>query len=206
MPCFYGVPGFFHRLSGLWSSLFLSLHAVFSQSTAVPSLSPCSKPHYLAHNPLPNRWLTTKAGMLQCRPGVQFLLVLPSTDNLLHPSLIPCRSFSVSAYFPTVREFFWVQEPPLTFSFPPGLLAPFLIPLFFFSSFFHPTRLWDNFSCRFRCLKFSASVQQVLYENFSICRCIPDVLVRSDEFCILLFHCLDSSPDIGILIDIALKL
>ena len=88
-----------------------------------------------------------------------------------------------------------MQRPPLPFSFLPGLLVPFLIPLFFFSSFFHPTQLLGDFSCPFTILRSSANVQQVLYENCSICRCILDVLVRSDEFCILLFRHLDSSPN-----------
>ena len=48
-------------------------------------------------------------------------------------------------------------------------------------------------SCPFRCPKSSANVQQVLCENRSICRCILDVLVRRDKFCILLFCHLDSS-------------
>ena len=55
---------------------------------------------------------------------------LPSTDYLLHSPLIPWRSLSVPADFPTVRGFFWVWKTLLTFSFPLGLLilfdSPFL--------------------------------------------------------------------------------
>ena len=39
-----GILGFFCRCSQLWSSLLLSLQAAFSQSKAVSSLGPCSKP------------------------------------------------------------------------------------------------------------------------------------------------------------------
>ena len=118
--------------------------------------------------------------------------VLPSTDHLLCSPLIPWRSIFVPADFPTLREFFWVWGPPLTFSFLPGLLVPFLTPLFCFS-FFCPTRLQGDFSCPSGCPKSSANVQQVLWENCSIYRCILDVPVMSDEFHILLFHHLDSS-------------
>ena len=43
------------------------------------------------------------------------------------------------------------------------------------------------FFCPFWCLKSSASVQEELCENCSICSCILDVLMRRDEFHILLF-------------------
>ena len=81
-----------------------------------------------------------------------------------------------------------MRGPPLTFNFLPGLLVPFLIPLFPFSSFLHP----------FRCWKSSTNVQQVLYENCSICRCILGVLARSYKFRILLFCHLNSFP-LGVL-------
>lgn len=50
-----------------------------------------------------------------------------------------------------------------------------------------------RFFCPFRCARSSASVQQALCENRSICRCVLDVLVRRGEFLILFCH-LDSSP------------
>ena len=96
------------------------------------------------------------------------------------------------SYFPHREGVFWVQGPLFTFSLPPGLLVPFLIPLFFFS-FFRPTQLWGVFSCPFGCAKSSTDVQHVLCENCSICRCILDILVRRDDFPILLFYHLDSS-------------
>ena len=138
--------------------------------------------------PFCNRWLIIQAGM--CRAVVDhvcsFYFVLPSTDHLLRSPFILWRSFSVPADFPTVMEFFLVWDPPLTFSFPPGLLVPFWIPLFFLSSFFHS----------FRCPKSSANVQQVPCGNCSVCRWILCVFVRSDEFHILLVCHLDYSPPV----------
>ena len=52
---------------------------------------------------------------------------------------------------------------------------------FLFSSFFHS----------FRCPKSTTTVQQELYGNYSICKCVFDELVRSDKFRILLFCHLD---------------
>ena len=111
MPCFYGVPGFFCKLSWLWSSLFLSLQAVFSQPTAVPALGPPSKPHFLApSSPLPPQQVTHNSvwNAQSCR--VYYVcssyFVLPSTDWLLRSPLILRRSFSIPADFPTMREFF----------------------------------------------------------------------------------------------------
>ena len=108
-PCFYGVPGFFQRLSRLWSSLLLSLQAVFSQPTAVPSLGPCSKPHFPAPSP-PSQPVTHDSGWNVQNCSVDHAcssyFVLPSTDHLRCSPLIPQRSFSVPADFPTVREIF----------------------------------------------------------------------------------------------------
>ena len=74
--------------------------------------------------------------------------------------------------------------------------------LLFLSFFFHPTQLYGDTSCAFSCLRSSASVQQVLCENCSICRCILDAFVGKDELHILLLLCrledlliLESSPD-----------
>ena len=61
MPCFCGVPGFFCRHSPLWSSLLLSLQAVFSQPIAVPSLGLHSKPHFPAPSP-PSQQVTHNSG------------------------------------------------------------------------------------------------------------------------------------------------
>ena len=66
-PCFYGISGFFCRLIQLWSFLLLSLQAVFSQPTAVPSLGPHCKPHFPAPNPLLQQ-VTRDSGM--CRAVV----------------------------------------------------------------------------------------------------------------------------------------
>ena len=66
--------------------------------------------------------------------------------------------------------------------------VPFLLPLLFLfpSSFFHLTQLCQDLSYLFRCLRSSASVQQVLCENCSICRYILDEFVRRDELRVLL--------------------
>ena len=83
MPCFYGVPGFFCRLSRLWNSLLLSLLAVFSQPTAVPSLGPCSKPHFPAPRP-PLQQVTHNSGWnaqsYGVDPACSTYFVLPPTD------------------------------------------------------------------------------------------------------------------------------
>ena len=126
MSCFYGISDFFHRLSWLWSSLLLSLQAVFSQPTAVPSLGSCSKPHFPEPSPV-SQQATHDSGWNAQSYSVDHAcssyFVLPSTDHLLHSPLIPWKSFSVPADFPTVREFFWVWGPPLIFSFLPVLLS-----------------------------------------------------------------------------------
>ena len=107
--CFYGVPGFFHKLSQSWSSLLLSLQAVFSQPTAVPSLGLRSKPHFPALSAPPQQethdsgWDAQRCSADHARRSY---LVLPYTGRQLHSLLIPQRSFSVPADMPTVREFF----------------------------------------------------------------------------------------------------
>ena len=96
------------------------------------------------------------------------------------------RSLSTPADYPTVRAFFPFLPTVTHLAFSD----------FFFLSFFHPTWLQGDFSCLFRCPKTSVNVQQVLCENWSICRCILDVVVRKDGFCVLLFHHLDDSCNI----------
>ena len=196
MPCFCGVPGFFCRHSPLWSSLLLSLQAVFSQPIAVPSLGLHSKPHFPAPSP-PSQQVTHNSGWnaqsWDVDPACHSYFVLPSTDLPLRSPLIPWRSFSVPVDFPTVREFFWVWGPPFTFSFLPGCWS-----LFWYSFFLSFVLLGCEgiFLALLGVQKSSANVQHVLYENCSICRCLLDVLVRSDEFHILLFHHLDCSSRI----------
>ena len=85
-------PGFFRRLSQLWSSLFLSLQSVFSQPTAVSSLGLCSKPHFPAPSP-PSQQATHNSGwnVQSCNVdhACSSYFVLPSTDHPLHSPLIP---------------------------------------------------------------------------------------------------------------------
>ena len=92
MPCFYGVPGFFCRLSQLWSSLLLSLQAVFSLPIAVFSLGLRSKPHFPAPSPALQQvthdsgWNAQSSSVDHARSSY---FVLPFTDCLLHSPLIP---------------------------------------------------------------------------------------------------------------------
>ena len=94
----------------------------------------------------------------------------------------------------------WSLVPPPHVQLPARVAGPSFDSSFLFF-FLFSTLLWGNFSCLFRCLKSSANVQPVFSENCSICRCIPDVLVRRDKFCILQFHYLDfpRSPTQGLL-------
>ena len=57
------------------------------------------------------------------------------------------------------------------------------------SSFFHSAWLCRDLSRPFRCPRFSASVQQVLCDSFSICRCILDASVGRDELHVFLLLC-----------------
>ena len=120
--------------------------------------------------------------------------VLPATDWLLRSSPGPQSSPSVPADFPPVRRLPWVREPLLSFSFlDPRDAGPIPLPLLFLfpSSFFCPILLHRDLSFPFRYLRYSASVQQVLCENCSICRCILDAFVGRGELhsLLLLHHC-----------------
>ena len=66
--------------------------------------------------------------------------------------------------------------------------GPILLPLLFLfpSCFFCPNQLRGDLSCPFRCLRSSASVQQVLDENCSIYRFILHAFVGKGELHILL--------------------
>ena len=112
-PCFYSVLGFFCKLSWLWSSLLLSLQAVSSQPTAVLSLDPLSKSHFPAHSPSPHQE-THNSGVQGCGMdhACSSYFVLPSTDWLLHSTLIPQRSLSAPTDFPTLGGFLHVGTYP----------------------------------------------------------------------------------------------
>ena len=79
------------------------------------------------------------------------------------------------------------------FQLPTRVAGPCFDSFFLFFFFLSSYPVVRGFSCPFRCPKSSANVQQVVYENCSICRCILDVLVRSNEFHVLLFCHLDFS-------------
>ena len=140
--------------------------------------APCSCPFRLAfhsqHLVPPEVMLQTPLSSTQPPPrtgGRQLSLGCTGpapTDHLWQPHLIPGRSLSVPADFPTMRVFFFpVRGPPSTFSFLPKLLVPFVASLVFLS-FFHPTRFQGDFSYPFRCPMSSTNVQQGLCENCSI--------------------------------------
>lgn len=80
-----------------------------------------------------------------------------------------------------------MQGPLLSFSHPLRGTGPKQLPLLFpFPSVLCPSWLHGDLSCSFRCLRSSASVQPVLCENCSICRCTVDAFVERDAFHILL--------------------
>ena len=184
-PCFDSGPGFFQKLSWLWSSLLLSLQAVSPQPTAVPSLGPLSKYYFPAPSTPPHQE-THDLGWGVCRA------VAWTICAVLTLSCLPQTGCSVPLQSPEgpllsqLNSLLWMG-----FSECGDLSSPSLphqgcwslpISSFLFFSFFHPTQLCGNFSCTFRCLRSSTSVQQVLCENCSICRCILDVLVRRGKF------------------------
>ena len=153
-------PDFFCKPSQLWSSLLLSLQAVFSQPTAVPSIGLCSKATFQHLAPFHNKRSMTQVGV-HCAV-VQTMHITLTLSCLLQnfcrrSSLIFQRSLSAPADYPTVKAF-----------------SPFLPAVLhlafsdFFLSFFQPTWLQGDFSCPFRCPKTSVNVQQVLCENWSI--------------------------------------
>lgn len=85
-PYFYGILDMFHKLSQFWSPLLLSLQAVFSKTTAVPSLGLHSKPYFtacMAHNP---GWEVQSCRTGRARSSYS---VLSSTDHPLSSPLIP---------------------------------------------------------------------------------------------------------------------
>ena len=190
--CLCGVLGFFHKRSWFWRSLLLSLQAVFSQPTALSSLGRLSKPPFQHPDLLCSRRYKAQAGMRRATAQTMCALLtlpcLPQT-TLYGVSLgSPEGPFLSQLIFPPSGVFSECGDLPL----PSALLCScLLIPLFFFLSFLIP-------SCQgiFLVLLGVPSFLPVFSRcsvNCSICRCIFDVLVRRDEFHILLFGHLDSS-------------
>lgn len=167
VPGFHGTPGCFCKLPHLWSSLLLSLQARFSQPASGPSRGHAPNPSFQHPAAPKDRRQATQPGMHGAAAQTRRVRPAP-TDHLWQPHLIPGRSLSVPADFPTMRVFFFpVRGPPSTFSFLPKLLVPFVASLVFLS-FFHPTRFQGDFSYPFRCPMSSTNVQQGLCENCSI--------------------------------------
>ena len=198
---FCGSPGFSHNHSCLWISSLPSPHAVSSQPTAVLSLGLLYKPHVPAPSPCLHQWTHISGwGMQGC--GIGHLCrshsVLPTTDRLLNsPPIAPKAPLLSQLISPPLRGLPQMREPLLSFSSTPRGAGPIPLPLLFLfpSSFFHPTQLCGDLSCPFRCPRSSDSVQLVLYESCSICRCIIVAFVGKGELqVLLLLHHLDSSP------------
>ena len=192
----WAPPGTFQ----LWSSSLPIPQSVSTQPTIVFSPYPLSKPHIPSLSPR-QLWWTPISGWGEQGCGTDHLYkshsFLPATDQLLHfPPVAPEAPILCQLISLQVRGLPQVQEPVLSFSsHTPGgqvlsvssfLLLPFL-------SFILPSYA-GIFSCPIRCLRSSASVQQVLCENCSICRYILVVLVERGEFHILLFCHLEPSP------------
>ena len=168
--------GFPPQHSWLRISSLPSLQAVSSQPTAVLPLGFLSNPHIPALSLRVHRWTHVPVwGAQGC--GTDRLCrshsVLSATDQLLHPSSTasdaPLLSQLISLW---VRGLPRMWETLLCFSSPWGADSILLPLLFFFLSFFCPTRLCRDLSCPFQCPKSSASVQLVFCEDYSICRCI----------------------------------
>ena len=79
-----GVPGFFHKLPQLWSSLLLSLQAVFFMANSCPL--PGTKPTFQHPASLRNRRHTTQAGV--CKPVAQIVQAVLTLSCL--PQTIGC--------------------------------------------------------------------------------------------------------------------
>ena len=135
-------PDFFCKPSQLWSSLLLSLQAVFSQPTAVPSIGLCSKATFQHLAPFHNKRSMTQVGV-HCAV-VQTMHITLTLSCLLQnfcrrSSLIFQRSLSAPAGYPTVRAFFPFLPTVLHLAFPDFflsfLLSAYLAAREFFLSF-----------------------------------------------------------------------
>lgn len=135
--------------------------------------------------PLHSRRHKTRAGAAQnCDADhvhiSYFILLcigLPPCSLLIPENPFPCQQAS-----PLQGFFFFFSDgrtPSSPSAFHQNCWFLFLISLFIF-----PSSKWlhGDVSYPFRYLKPSTSAQQVIFENRSVCRCIPDVLVRRDHF------------------------
>ena len=168
---------------------------VCSPNPQVPAPSPCA--YRRTHV---SGWDAHGCGM-HCLCGSHS--VLPATDRLLHSPPGLRSSTSVPADLPTSEGAFPVQEPLLFFSFSlqGHRSRPACSPLPF--PFFYPYRTWlhRDLSCPCRHPRSSASVQHVLCENSSICRCILAAFVGRSELHILLLLHHFVSPSILLFLD-----
>ena len=105
--------------------------------------------------------------------------VLPATDRLLCSPPSPRSSPSVPGDLLTGEGASPDARSSPHLQLPARGAGPILLPLLFLfpSSFFHLTWLHRDSFCTFRCLRRSASVQQVFCENCFICRCFLNAFV-----------------------------
>ena len=189
VPCFYGRPGFLHKHSQLQISFLPTPQAVSSQPMAVLSPGLLSIPHVPTPSPCKYQWAHVPVwGMQGC--GTYHLhkshSVLSATDQLFHPPPRPSDApllsqlISPSGGFPTCGNLS-SSAPHKGCRFHPTS-SPLLFPFFFLSSYLV---MWRSF-LSFLASKSSASVQLVLCENCSICRCILDAFVKREKLHLLL--------------------
>ena len=116
--------------------------------------------------------------------------VLPAANWLLHSPPSLWSSLSVLPDIPTSESASQCEG-----TFPLSQLPPRAqVPPQFHFFFFPPTQLCGDLFCNFGFMRFSASIQQVFWENCSTCKCIFDVFVGGGELPIFLFHHLDQAP------------
>ena len=150
------------------------LVAVFSQPTAVHTLGLLSKPHFPVLSPPLQQethnsgWGAQGCGTDHAHSSSLFYLLQTM------PCVIPLRSPEGPSLLELISSLWGAFSDWRNVSSPLASLQGCWSLFWFLFSFFHPTWLQKDFSCPFRSLKSSANVQQVPYENCSICRCILD--------------------------------
>ena len=176
------------RCSSLLYPLRLSpLSQQQSPESALQTSVPAPSPH--AHWQIPvSGW-----DVRDCGPDhlCKSHSLLHATDQLLGSPSSPHSSLSVSADLPIGEGASPDAGTSAHLKLPDRSANPVLLPLLFLfpSSFFPHTQLCGDLSCPFRFPRSSASVQQGICENCSICRCSFDTFVGRDEHHILPLLC-----------------
>ena len=169
---------FLHKHSQLQNFSLPAPQTVSSQSTVVPSRV-LSNPHVRVHSFHDHQWTPISGwGMQGCSANHlhRSQTSLPQTTLLWAPEVPFCSSWTLH-WWGGFYRFRNLSSPSLH----ARGSGPIILLILFFSpfSFSHLTWFYGDLSCPFinRCLRSSASVQQVLCENFSMCRCILDEFV-----------------------------